>query len=150
MLFRSAWIKGIQNLTVIYYNHVEPQIVQELLEAASIMELNIRIGIQFSALFRKKYVNLIWEPNFSTLQDYTDFLQQPEIHSLMEQGRQVSRYQTAYFFALLEAFNQTKSQQLSQDFAIDLPPLTLDEFKNFVGTGQPSQLHLAKFIYNPL
>ena len=144
----DAWIKGIQNLTIIYYNHVEPQIVQELLEAASIMELNIRIGIQFSALFRKKYVNLIWEPNFSTLQDYTDFLQQPEIHSLMEQGRQVSRYQTAYFFALLEAFNQTKSQQLSQDFAIDLPPLTLDEFKNFVGTGQPSQLHLAKFIYN--
>ena len=69
----DVWIKGIQNLTVIYYNHVEPQIVQELLEAASIMELNIRIGIQFNALFRKKYVNLIWEPNFSTLQDYTDF-----------------------------------------------------------------------------
>ncbi len=147
-LVMDAWIKGIQNLTVIYYNYVEPRIVQELLEAASIMEVNIRIGIQFSTLFRKKYVNLIWEPNFATLQDYTDFLQQSETRSLMEQGKQVSRYQAAYFFSLLEAFNQTSLERLNQDFAIDLPPLGLGQFKEFVGTGQPSQLHLAKFIYD--
>ena len=63
----DAWIKGIRFLTVVYYNYVDPEVADELLEAASIMDMQIRIGIEVSSQFRGKYVRCIWEP-----QGYTD------------------------------------------------------------------------------
>ena len=61
-LVMDAWIKGIRFLTVVYYNYVDPEVADELLEAASIMDMQIRIGIEVSSRFRGKYVRCIWEP----------------------------------------------------------------------------------------
>ena len=38
-LITDAWIKGIKELTVIYYNYVGADVVSELTEAAEIMEM---------------------------------------------------------------------------------------------------------------
>ncbi len=146
-LVLDAWIKGIKNLTVVYYNYVELEVAEELLQAAEILGLQIRIGIQFTTLFRQKYVNIIWEPNFSTTPDYIDFLQQPDINILMEQGKNVSKYQGEYYIKLLEEFNTHFLNKLNKDFQINILPLNTEDFITFVGAGQPSLLHLAKFIY---
>ena len=61
-LIMDAWIKGIRRLRVIYYNYIEPPFAAELLEAAETMGLEVRIGIEFSALFRGRFVQLIWVP----------------------------------------------------------------------------------------
>ena len=60
-LLMDAWIKGIRKLTVVYYNHVEQEVVEELLEAGAILDIHVRIGIELSSRFRNKFVRFIWE-----------------------------------------------------------------------------------------
>ena len=51
-LIMDAWLKGIRSLTVIYYNYVLPSAAHELLSAASIMGITVRIGLLFHAPHR--------------------------------------------------------------------------------------------------
>jgi len=68
----------------------------------------------------------------------------------MEEGRQVSRYQQRYVFQVLEAFNRRHRQTLSEELAFEIRALDKQAFIDSVGTGQPSLLHLAKFIHSTL
>ncbi len=64
-LIMDAWIKGIRRLRVIHYNFIEPRFAAELFEAAKILDIDVRIGIEYSARFRDKYVQLIWVPGLA-------------------------------------------------------------------------------------
>ena len=150
-LVMDAWIKGIRNLTVIYYNYVEPEIVEELLEAGEILDVHIRIGIEMSSRFHDKYVRLTWSPHgFTDNHSFLNFLREPPIKELMQEGRQVSLYQQQYVFEVLEAFNSRHRQTLENEFSLQTGELTKESFINSVGTGQPSLLHLAKYIHTLL
>lgn len=150
-LIMDAWIKGIRYLTVVYYNYVQPEVVQELLDSAAIMGVRVRIGIEFSARFRDRYVKLIWEPRgFSEAQEFLRFLSEPAVKELLGESRMVSEYQQLYVFRVLDAFNETHRQTINNAYGIELSPLDFREFIAFVGTGQPSLLHLGKFILNHL
>ena len=61
-LIMDAWIKGIRRLRVVHYNYIEPRFAAELLEAAEIMDIDVRIGIEFPARFRDRFIQLIWTP----------------------------------------------------------------------------------------
>ncbi|MEJ2164888.1 MAG: hypothetical protein P8X90_05125, partial [Desulfobacterales bacterium] len=150
-LIMDAWIKGIRRLRVIHYNYIEPRFAAELIEAAKILEIDIRIGIEFSSRLRSKYVQLIWVPRgFTDAQSFLCFLAEPQVMQLMEDGRSASRYQQKYVIDLLQKFNEVHRLELNQTFGIDLPPLRQDEFLSFVGIGQKSKLHLSKFIHTQL
>jgi hypothetical protein len=144
----DAWIKGIRRLRVVHYNYIEPRFAAELLEAAQIMEIDIRIGIEFSARFRNKYINLIWAPRgFPDSQAFLCFLEEPAVVDLMTEGRKVSAFQQTYVMALLGAFNRNHLSHLRQAYDIDLEPADEKEFLSFVGIGQKSTLHLEKFVH---
>lgn len=150
-LIMDAWIKGIRTLTVIYYNHIRPSAAAELLEAAEIMGVQIRIGIEFSAWFRDRYIQLIWSPRgFTGTQEFIQFLSQPEMSALMNEGRQASEYQQRHVFQIFEAFNFRHLPKIISRFGLDLAPLSRDDFIQSVGVGQPSLLHLAKYIHDKL
>lgn len=150
-LIMDAWIKGIRHLTVIYYNHVRPEAVMELLEAAEIMGITARIGIELSARFHGSYAQLIWlPPGFPDTQDLLDFLAEPSVVEFMAESRKVSAYQERYILALLREFNAHHRLDLGDACGIQLPPLPEGEFLDFVGTGQASVLHLARFIQQRL
>ena len=150
-LIMDAWIKGIRRLRVIHYNYIEPRFAAELLEAARILEIDIRIGIEFSSRFRDKYVQLIWVPRgFTDAQSFLCFLAEPPVMQLMQAGRSASRYQQQYVMDLLRKFNEVHRLEINQVFGVDLPPIREDEFLAFVGIGQKSKLHLSKFIHNQL
>jgi hypothetical protein len=85
-----------------------------LLEAARIMDIDIRIGIEFYTLFRGKYINLIWVPRgFPDAQAFLCFLEEPAVVALMSEGRRsVTAYQQANVMNLLLAFNQDQHQVL--------------------------------------
>ncbi|MCX5883729.1 MAG: hypothetical protein NTU74_18620, partial [Deltaproteobacteria bacterium] len=51
-LIMDAWIKGVRRLRVIYYNYIQASFAAELLEAAEIMGITMRIGIEYAARFR--------------------------------------------------------------------------------------------------
>jgi hypothetical protein len=77
-LIMDAWIKGIRSLTIIHYNHVRAEALSELLEAANIMGIKVRIGVEYYCLWRNRLISLIWSPRgFSGAQDFIDFLQTP-------------------------------------------------------------------------
>lgn len=150
-LIMDAWIKGIRRLTVIYYNYVGAKAVEELLEAAEIMGIDVRIGVESSARFRGRYVQLIWVPRgFSDARDFLSFLSDPLVEAFMGEGRKVSEYQQRYVLAVLREFNDRHRLEINQHFGLELAPLDQTEFLTFVGAGQASILHLAQFIHGNL
>jgi len=150
-LIMDAWIKGIRRLRVVYYNYLEPRFAVELLEAARIMGIDIRIGIEFCARFRDKFVQIIWVPRgFADSQDFLCFLAEDPVAAFMAQGKKVSEYQRQYVLAVLEAFNATHRHTLTEKYGIEVVPIETGEFLSFVGTGQPSLLHLARLIHQKM
>jgi hypothetical protein len=150
-LIMDAWIKGIRRLRVIYYNHVPPEVVQELSEAAEIMDVHVRVGIEYCARFRGRYVRFIWTPRgFNDARDFVEFLNEPKISEFMAEGREVSRYQQDYTFSVLQAFNDIHREAINRDFGVELPILNNSDLLALVGTGQPSLHHLSKLIHDHL
>jgi len=148
-LIMDAWIKGIRRLRVIHYHFIEPRFAAELLEAAAILEIDVRIGIEFYARYRDKYVQLIWVPRgFSDAQAFLCFLAEPQVVRIMEAGRQAARYQQRYVMDLLHRFNKIHRPEVRRELGIDLAPIDEKEFLAFVGIGQKSKLHLAKYIHS--
>ncbi len=147
-LVMDAWIKGIRHLTVVYYNFVKPEVVEELLEASAILDVRIQVGIDMSARFRKKYVRFTWRPHGLDDESFLKFLREEAVMKLMEEGRKVSRYQQRYVFDVIEVFNARHRKEINESLQLSLDPLSVENFLDFVGSGQPSILHLARFIYN--
>ncbi len=146
-LLMDAWIKGIRQLTVVYYNHVDQEVVEELLEAGAILDIHVRIGIEFSACFREKFVRFIWElEGFFDKHNLLQFLKETAVEEMMDQGREVSRYQQRYVTEVLDIFNIRHRLVLDKELDVHSAPLLPADFLRFVGAGQPSLLHLAKFI----
>lgn len=147
-LIMDAWIKGIRNLTVIYYNYIKPAVASELLQAARIMEMNVRIGVEFSAVFRGRYIQFIWGPQgFLDAQDFLCFLAEESMENFMEEGRKVSEYQQRYVMRIFDAFNTTHRHTINEKYGLHMAPLDQETFLKFVGAGQASLLHLAEFIH---
>ncbi len=150
-LLMDAWIKGIRHLTVVYYNYVNPEVVEELIEASRILDIRVQVGIEMSARFRDKYVRFTWEPHgFIGNRSFLRFLEEESVIKLLAEGRKVSQYQQQYVFDVLEIYNDRHRLTLSRDLELTLNPLNREEFLRFVGAGQPSVLHLARFIHNDL
>ncbi len=150
-LVMDAWIKGIRHLTVVYYNYISPEVIQELIEASAILDVKVQVGIEMSARFRDKYVRFTWEPHgFNDNRAFCKFLEEKAVKELLEEGRKVSHYQQKYVFEVFEAFNTHHRQRLNRDLGLSLAPLQRNDFLRFVGAGQPSLLHLARYIHDGL
>ena len=150
-LVMDAWIKGIRYLTVVYYNYVSLDVIHELIEASAILDVRVQVGIELSAHFRDKYVRFTWEPHgFDDNRSFLKFLEDKAVKKLMDEGRKVSHYQQKYVFDVLEDYNKQHRKRLNKDLELSLEPLQRKEFLRFVGAGQPSLLHLARFIHNDI
>ena len=111
----------------------------------------MRIGIEYSARYRDKYVQLIWVPRgFADAQAFLCFLAEPPVMNLMEAGRRASLYQQEYVIHLLKKFNAVHRLDLNSRLGIELLPIDEAEFLAFVGIGQKSKLHLSKFIHDKM
>lgn len=147
-LIMDAWIKGIRGLTVVYYHFVDPSVVEELLDAAKIMDVEVHIGVQFTALHRGSFVQLVWEPKgFDTYTETSAFLCSESTQAFLDIGREVGRYTQQYVLGLVEAFNTKHRHAIVRTYDLDLAPIVLEDFLAFVGKGQPSVNHLASFIH---
>jgi hypothetical protein len=147
-LIMDAWIKGIRHLTVVYYNYIEPEAAAELLEAADIMRMTIRIGVSLHARFRDRFVPFIWVPRgFADTGDFLNFLAEKPIQEFMAEGRRVSAYRADCVLKALHAFNSRHRPLIESAFDVRIPLLEKAAFLSFVGAGQVSNLHLAEFIH---
>lgn len=150
-LIMDAWIKGIRRLRVIYYSCLAARSAVEILEAARIMGIDIRIGIEFFARFRDQYVQLIWVPRgFSDVQAFLCFLEETPVQNLMMEGKEVCDYETNHVLGVLEAFNSLHGPNIRESLGFEVPFLDKTEFLAFVGAGQPSLVHLAEFVHGKM
>ncbi|MFO7912314.1 MAG: hypothetical protein R6V15_09160, partial [Desulfotignum sp.] len=147
-LIMDAWIKGIRRLRVIYYHYIEPRFVIELIEAAKIMEIDLRIGIEFKARYRDRYISFIWVARgLADAEAFLCFLAEPHVMKFMEQGQAVLRFQKKHVLSLLKTFNEVHLDDMCRDLDITMPALSPDEFLQFSSPGQPSVPHLAEYIH---
>ncbi|MCX5789091.1 MAG: hypothetical protein NTX64_11385 [Elusimicrobia bacterium] len=148
-LVLDAWIKGIRDLTVVYYYYWTPDAVAELKEAAEIMDVNVRPGLEFSARSHGKYIHFIWVPRgLDSARDFRAFVEKGSTKAFMDLGREVARRSAEYVFTVLRCFNQKYLSALNEHFDIHLAPLIEDEFRASIGVGQASITHLADFIHH--
>ncbi|HDP26113.1 MAG TPA: hypothetical protein ENN34_11815 [Deltaproteobacteria bacterium] len=147
-LIMDAWIKGIRRLKIIYYHYVRPDVAEELLEAAHIMGIRVRIGIELNPRFRNRPVQFIWAPRgLLDTQDYLTFLKEPKIQAFLEEGKRAADYTQRHVFSVLENFNSRHLETIREAYGLEMDALDPDEFRAFVGIGQVSVLHLSEFIH---
>jgi len=147
-LIMDAWIKGIRRLRVIYYHCIEPRFAAELIEAARIMEIDLRIGIEFWARYRDRFISFIWvSRGLPDAEAFLCFLAEPHVATFMEQGKAVLKFQEKYVLRLLDNFNERYLEDLSRDLDIELAKLSPEEFLQFASPGLPSVPHLGEYIH---
>jgi len=150
-LIMDAWIKGLRMLDVVYYNFVEPVAVSELLQAAEIMGIEVRIGVEFQARFRDRFVQFIWQPHgFTDWRAMLAFFQEKPTQHLMRMGREASLYHHTYVYKLLEQYNTRLRYEIGVEYGVRLTEIPEQEVLSFVGIGQTSRTHLAELIYRRL
>lgn len=150
-LIMDAWVKGIRRLTVVYYNYVEPEVAKELLEAAEIMGITVRVGLKLKALFRGRYAEFLWSPKgFSGTPEFLKFLNSTEVEAFQTEGRRAEDWAKTQIFASLAKFNSLHAPQIADALGIEVPAFTSEEFDEFLAGGQSSLLRLAEFIYRNL
>lgn len=146
-LLLDASLKGIRQLTVVYYNTLVPAVIEELLTAGRILDMEIQVAIEFAVPFRDRYARITWEPRgFEDKNVVLRFLQNKAVRQLLDDGNEVVRWKEKYVFAVLDAFNDTHRHELGKQAGCEIPPCDRTEFLKFVGPGQPGLIHLASFI----
>ena len=147
-LVMDAWLKGLRFITVVYYNTVDPEAASELLRAARIMGITVRIGIEFRATFHDKLIEFTWSPlNVHSSRAFIKLLQRPDIAAILKEYATVNQWMRRHVLRLLQAWNQKHAATLARKLEVPPPPpLDADAFLAFVGQRQPSSLHLAEYI----
>lgn len=147
-LIMDAWIKGIRNLDVVYYNFVEEAAIKELLQAADIMGIKVRIGIEFQARFRDRYVQFVWQPRgFHDYREMLAFFNEKPTQHLMRMGREASLFHHEYVMELRERYNTRLRHELADLLGIMPEPISASDIVSMVGIGQTSRVHLAELIH---
>lgn len=147
-LVMDARIKGIRRLSVVYYNFIDPNVAYELMEAASIMGITVRIGIKLKAKHNDRYVEFIWTPRgFTGPHSVMEFLKDPKTQSFLEKGRKAEEWASKQVVKTLHHFNEVHAPAICTEYC--LAPFSLDEekFENFVGSSQNSLVHLSEFTH---
>ncbi|MBD5640864.1 MAG: hypothetical protein HDQ91_00395 [Desulfovibrio sp.] len=146
-LIMDAWIKGIRDITVGYEYWVPAEAARELLQAASITGITVRIGIEYRVPFYDHYVNLFWIPRgFASNEDFLEFLHTPKAVEIMKAGREVLAWKKERILGLLKVWNDNGRKELQRQWEEEIPELTAEEFLEIVGRGQPSSQHVAEAL----
>ncbi len=149
-LIMDASLKGVRYLTVIYYNFIDEEAASELLNAAEILGLHVRIGIEYSIPFEDKHVQFVWAPRYATNPaKFMEFLAEAPTQHIMRLGRAASAWRADTVYDVLQAWNSTHRFALAKLTGMapeQWGPFSEEEFKLYVGTGQASHVHLAEFI----
>ncbi len=146
-LIMDAWIKGIRELQVIYYNYVPRYAAEELLRAAEIMDVDVRIGVELATVFRGRITEMIWAPRgFSGTADFLSYLDREEVRNFQAQGVAAAEYKKKQVLAVLDDFNCNRLNALNTEFGIEMAPISQAEFLDSVRYGQPALEHIAELI----
>ncbi len=146
-LIIDAWIKGVRSLQVIYYCYVPENAAKELLCAAEIMGIDVRIGVEFRVSFKWRQIDMIWAPRgFTGSTGFLNFLKRPDTAKFFSDGRKQAGQSGRTILQLLKEFNQHYLPKLNSKLKTNFKSLNEADFLVAVKFGQPSIEHLLEFI----
>ncbi len=148
-LIMDAWIKGLRYLTVIYDNYIDEESAGELLAAAKMMDITVRVGLEVNTVFRGNFVRLIWSPvGCNSPKHIKALMANPLMARLQENGRTTASWMRDHILKLLESWNKRHAPLISREFNLSSTPLADPSlFLEFVGRGQASIPHLAEYLH---
>ncbi len=147
-LIMDAWIKGIRDITVAYEYWIPGDAARELLRAAEITGVKVRIGIEYQVPFYGRYANLLWIPRgFSSNDDYLEFLHHPQLASFMKRGQEVLAWKKGRVLRFLAIWNESIRPRIAREWGLNIAPLAPEKFLKFVSRGQPGLRHLAECLH---
>ena len=147
-LIMDAWIKGLRSLTVAYQYWVDSEAAWELLRAAEITGIAVRIGLEFQTPFYERFATISWIPRgFSSNEDFLEFLHSPKLVELMQRGKQVLRWREERVLRILALWNELQRPALAELWQQPIPELGAHEFLDFVGRGQASRQYLSECLH---
>ncbi|HJD96943.1 hypothetical protein [Mailhella massiliensis] len=148
-LIMDAWIKGLRYLTVVYSHYIDYAAAKEILDAAAIMGIHVRVGLEFRCPFRGRYVSMVWVPRgFSAAADFLEFLETEKMQGLIREGHDAVAWRRERTLEALERWNAQRRPGLEKAWKVEIPALKPERFMACVGLGQPSFEHLAECIHN--
>lgn len=147
-LIMDAWIKGLRYLTVVYSNYIDYAAAREILDAAAIMGIHVRVGLEVRCPFRGRYVSMVWVPRgFSASGDFLEFLESDKMRALTEQGRAAVEWRKQKTLEALDRWNTGRRLELSRAWGTEIPEIKPGRLMACVGLGQPSFEHLAECMH---
>lgn len=150
-LIMDAWIKGLRSLTVVYDNCVTIEAAREVLAAAAIVGIEVRIGLEFRVPYRDQFVSVLWIPRgFSSDQDFLEFLGSPKMNALSVRGREVVNWERDFVLRCLAVWDDVLRPQYQKLYGLNIPPLGADAFLDFVGRGHANLSRLSECLMRHL
>lgn len=147
-LIMDAWIKGLRSLTVGYEYWVPIDAARELLEAARITGITVRVGIEYQVPFYNHFANIFWIPRgFASNEDFIEFLHTARVSAFMQRGKEALQWRKTRILHVLATWNNSGRKRLEDAWGEEIPPLTPEEFLAMVGRGQASSQHLAEALH---
>ncbi len=147
-LVMDARVKGIRRLTVVYYHFVDPEVIRELLEAASVMGILVRIGIKYKAVHNGEYVEFIWTPRgLMDAHSVIEFLNRKDVKAFLNKGREAEEWAKEQIYNCLDAFNRKHAPTIAAEYGFKVPSIDKNGFIQFIGNRQATTLHLAEYIH---
>jgi len=153
----DAFIKGISEVTLVYYNFIDTRIMLEAIRAGEILGIKVSTGIEFSvgkSGQREHFMFLL--PSFNDVKEYINFLSvNKEKLQLFREGlKKNTFYRQTTLKNMLEQFNKNHLQELNvENFnlnALTVNPLSWEDLKEIVLEGQASRKHLGELLYRKL
>jgi len=153
----DAFIKGISEVTLAYYNFIDIRIVEEAIRAGEILGIKVCMGIEFSAGKsgnREHFMFLL--PYFSTVKEYVDFLSiyKEKLQFFREGLKKNASSRQVTIKHMLEHFNKNHLQELNFGTfnldALTVKPLIWEDLREIVLEGQASRKHLGELLYRKL
>ena len=150
-LIMDAWVKGIRKIEVIYYNFVPLAAAEELLRAAAIMNMSVRIGVEYKTLYRGKFIEMIWSPRgFAGINDYMDFLRKVEESDFFRLCQDAAAYRRTKVLDTLEKFNQQELANFNKMYGTAFDAVSQEDFLASVQYGQPELEHVGEYLNSVL
>ena len=147
-LIMDAWIKGLRTLTVLYDNCIELDAAEELLEAASITDTTVRVGIEYQVPFYGRYVSFLWVPRgFVSRQGFLEFMDGAPMRKMQERGQAVLSWRRDRALRLLDIWNRRQRPQLERQWGVSVAPGSAEAFLNFLGRRHSVSLRLAEYLH---
>ncbi len=149
-LVLDAFIKGISQIVVAYYDLEDRETCEEIFRAAQIIGVRVRVGVEFSVGYRGNRLHYLYLPpqngDFNTLNQFCDD-NRDALAPFWQGIRQNATQRQKIVSSLLDSFNASGLSAFNETAAdldiLKLDPIPWQSVEELAPNGQINRIHLG-------